>query len=76
MPDWVGPEAQVRARLGGKDTTAQVDPGAFTRAMIKAAMANGAALRIGYRGGLVLAGDGRRSAAPSSTASTHRPMPS
>jgi glycine/D-amino acid oxidase-like deaminating enzyme len=59
MPGWVGPEAQVRARLGGKDTTAQVDPGAFTRAMIEAAMANGAALRIGTVERLVLAGDGR-----------------
>ena len=57
-PAWVGAEAAVHARLGGPATTAQIDPGAFTRAMLDAAVAEGARLVEGRVTGVSF--DGRR----------------
>ena len=56
-PDWVGPSAAIRGRLGTTATTAQVDPGAFTHAMMEAAKARGAELRPGVVDGLLQRGD-------------------
>src|SRR3954471_1984268 len=47
QPDGIGRSAAIRGRVGTIATTAQVDPGAFTRAMIEAAKAQGAELRLG-----------------------------
>lgn len=55
---WLGSQAVVQGRLGGEATTAQVHPALFTRGMMQAAVAAGAALRIGRVGGMVLNGDG------------------
>jgi glycine/D-amino acid oxidase-like deaminating enzyme len=57
-PDWLGPEAAVHAQLGSTRTTAQVDPAAFTEAMMAAAVAAGARLQIGTVTGLAFAADG------------------
>ena len=43
-PAWLDEAAAVHGRLGGTETTAQIDPGGFTRAMVEAAVANGAKL--------------------------------
>ena len=53
-PAWLAPEAAVHARLGTRDTTAQIDPAAFTKAMLNAALAMGAELRIGTVTGVAL----------------------
>jgi glycine/D-amino acid oxidase-like deaminating enzyme len=45
--DWLSAEVTVHQRLGSTKTTAQVDPGKFTGAMMTAAQARGAELRIG-----------------------------
>ena len=52
-PDWLAGSAAVHARLGTAETTAQVDPAAFTGAMMRAALAGGARLTIGTVTGLV-----------------------
>ncbi len=57
-PNWLAPEAVVQARLGTTASTAQVDPAAFTRAMMKAATGLGARLRIGEAEGVALSADG------------------
>jgi glycine/D-amino acid oxidase-like deaminating enzyme len=44
---WLSDRVALRQRLGGPETTAQVHPGRFTKAMMGAAEANGAELRIG-----------------------------
>jgi len=56
--DWLSPGVTVDQRLGSTKTTAQIHPGAFTAAMMQAAEAEGAALRLGRVTGVV-----RRSAA-------------
>ena len=59
-PGWVSPEVAIDRRLGSTGTTAQVHPAAFTSAMMRAAMARGAELRLGRatellrRGGRVI----------------------
>jgi glycine/D-amino acid oxidase-like deaminating enzyme len=53
-PDWLAPEAIVHQRLGTTATTAQVDPAAFTKAMMDAAIGRGARLRIGAASALEL----------------------
>ncbi len=60
-PDWLAEESAVHARLGNAETTAQVDPAAFTRAMMDAAIAHGADLRIATVTGLTFADDGAAS---------------
>ena len=59
-PDWLGPETAVHGQLGTQDSTAQVHPGAFTKAMMGAAEARGARLRVGAVEGVTLDGDGAR----------------
>jgi glycine/D-amino acid oxidase-like deaminating enzyme len=59
-PGWLAPEARVRQRLGTPDTTAQVSPAEFTQGMMDAAIARGAAVRIGTVTGLERSPDQRR----------------
>jgi glycine/D-amino acid oxidase-like deaminating enzyme len=54
---WLSEDVVVQHRLGSTDTTAQVHPGAFTAALMRAAQAQGAALRLGEVTG-VLGGPG------------------
>ncbi len=60
-PGWLGSEAAVHARLGTTETTAQVDPAAFTKGLMAAAIDRGAQLQIGCVTSITLAAD--RSAA-------------
>ena len=57
-PDWLAGDAAVHARLGTAETTAQVNPAAFTGAVMRAALAAGARLTIGTVTGLVQGADG------------------
>jgi glycine/D-amino acid oxidase-like deaminating enzyme len=50
---WLAEHASVGRRLGTPDTTAQVQPAAFTAAMMHAARAAGAELRLGCVTGVV-----------------------
>jgi glycine/D-amino acid oxidase-like deaminating enzyme len=50
---WLSADVSVSQRLGSTKTTAQVHPGKFTAAMMRAAQAQGAALRLGRVTGLV-----------------------
>ena len=52
-PGWVSPDVAITGQLGPAGTTAQVQPGAFTGAMMHAAQERGAALRIGRATGLL-----------------------
>lgn len=47
MASWLAPEAARRDRIGSTDTTAQIDPEAFTVTLIEAAQFQGARLTIG-----------------------------
>jgi glycine/D-amino acid oxidase-like deaminating enzyme len=58
--DWLSQDVLLSQRLGGTDTTAQVHPAAFTRAMLHAAEANGAEIRIGRATGLLRSHGGDR----------------
>jgi glycine/D-amino acid oxidase-like deaminating enzyme len=60
LPDWVAPDALLQQRLGSPATTAQVDPAAFTRGMMDAAIDRGAQLQIGCVSGLARSSDERR----------------
>jgi glycine/D-amino acid oxidase-like deaminating enzyme len=51
--EWVSDHVAVGRRLGSPDTTAQVHPAQFTAAMMRAAEAKGAELRVGRVTGLV-----------------------
>jgi glycine/D-amino acid oxidase-like deaminating enzyme len=53
---WLAPAVAIDRRLGSPRTTAQVDPRAFTAAMMRAAIARGAELRQGCVGGVVTEG--------------------
>ena len=55
--DWLSPEVTVDRRLGAADSTAQVHPARFTEAMLRAAQARGASLRIGQVTGLLRRGE-------------------
>jgi glycine/D-amino acid oxidase-like deaminating enzyme len=59
-PDWLAPDAAVHQRLGTPATTAHVDPAAFTRGMLDAAIDRGARLHAGCVGGLARSPDGSR----------------
>ncbi len=52
---WVSDTVAVGHRLGSSETTAQVHPAAFTKAMMRAAEDHGAKLRIGTVTGIVQA---------------------
>jgi glycine/D-amino acid oxidase-like deaminating enzyme len=54
---WLSAVVKVHQRLGSTDTTAQVHPGKFTQAIMKAAQAQGAELRIGRVTGVVRQGN-------------------
>jgi glycine/D-amino acid oxidase-like deaminating enzyme len=60
LPDWLAPSARLTQRLGSPATTAQVDPAAFTRGMMDAAIERGARLQIGRVTGVERSPDGRR----------------
>lgn len=51
-PDWLGGGAAVHGQLGTPASTAQIDPAAFTHAMMAAAIANGARLVTGCAEGI------------------------
>jgi glycine/D-amino acid oxidase-like deaminating enzyme len=51
--DWLAPGVSVHRRLGSPETTAQVHPGRFTKAMMRAAEAQGARLRSGRVTGIL-----------------------
>jgi glycine/D-amino acid oxidase-like deaminating enzyme len=51
--DWLSPEVTVGQALGTPETTAQVHPDQFTAAMMRAAEAQGATLRLGRVTGLL-----------------------
>jgi glycine/D-amino acid oxidase-like deaminating enzyme len=57
---WLSERVEVGRRLGNKTTTAQLDPAAFTRGMMRAAEAHGAELRQGRVTGLVTENGGVR----------------
>ena len=52
---WVSDTVAISQRLGSRETTAQVHPGAFTKAMMRAAEDNGARLIAGEVTGIVQA---------------------
>ncbi len=54
---WLARDIAIDQKLGTPTTTAQIDPAAFTRGLMRAAEANGATLRRGRVTGLVRAGD-------------------
>jgi glycine/D-amino acid oxidase-like deaminating enzyme len=53
---WLSDNVRISRQLGSTHTTAQVHPGAFTAAMMQAAQAQGAELRLGRVAGLVQTG--------------------
>src|ERR1700674_5301034 len=55
--DWLGDGVTLNHRLGSAETTAQVHPGRFTAAMMRAAQAQGAELRRGRVTGVVRGDD-------------------
>ena len=52
-PGWISPDVSIAGRIGSTATTAQVDPAAFAVAMMRAAEAKGAELRLGEAEGLL-----------------------
>jgi glycine/D-amino acid oxidase-like deaminating enzyme len=54
--DWLSPDVVVQQRLGSAETTAQVHPGQFTAAVMRAAEAEGAELRLGKVTGIIREG--------------------
>ena len=54
--DWLSNQVSVNQRLGSTETTAQVHPAKFTAAVMQAAQAQGAALRLGGVTGVVRRG--------------------
>jgi glycine/D-amino acid oxidase-like deaminating enzyme len=59
-PDWLGAETAIHGQLGTEASTAQVHPGDFTKAMMRAAESHGAMLRLGAVAGVMLAAGGTR----------------
>lgn len=59
-PDWLGSETAIHGQLGTPRSTAQVHPGDFTKAMMRAAEAHGATLRHGAVDGMVFAEEGKQ----------------
>src|SRR5215211_4930412 len=54
--DWLSQRVAVGRRLGSPETTAQVHPAAFTRAMMRVAETQGAAVRLGRVTGVATSG--------------------
>ena len=59
--NWLSAGVTVNQRLGSTETTAQVHPGKFTAAMMRAAQAHGAELRLGRATGVLRRGAGAAS---------------
>jgi len=57
-PDWLSEACAVGGAIGDTQTTAQIHPQRFTRALVDAALAQGATLRTGAVDGLALSRDG------------------
>lgn len=57
LPRWISSDVEITGRLGSRNTTAQVDPAAFTTGMMHAAQGHGAELRLGTATGLLRRGD-------------------
>jgi glycine/D-amino acid oxidase-like deaminating enzyme len=57
---WLADDVVLDRRLGTTETTAQVHPGEFTKAMMRQAEAHGAELRLGEVRGIALREDGSR----------------
>ena len=55
---WLSPNVTLTGQIGSPDTTALVEPHAFTTGLMRAAEANGAALKTGTVAGLVRAANG------------------
>ena len=55
-PTWISPDVAIAGRIGTSATTAQVNPAAFTTAMMRAAEARGAKLLLGETEGLLRRG--------------------
>jgi glycine/D-amino acid oxidase-like deaminating enzyme len=53
---WISPDVEINGRLGSTGTTAQVHPASFTNAMMRAAQARGAELRLARVTGLLRRG--------------------
>jgi glycine/D-amino acid oxidase-like deaminating enzyme len=60
IADWLAVEASRRRRIGSPETTAQIDPEAFTTCLIETARSRGAQLIIGTVAGLRTLRDGSR----------------
>jgi glycine/D-amino acid oxidase-like deaminating enzyme len=58
--DWLSPGVAVDRQLGSTETTAQVHPGKFAAALMRAAAAHGAELRLGRVTGVVRRSSGAR----------------
>jgi glycine/D-amino acid oxidase-like deaminating enzyme len=56
--DWLSPWVSIDRRLGSTETTAQVHPGKFTTAMMRAAQAQGAELHLGQVTRIIRRGPG------------------
>ena len=56
-PDWVGREAAVHGQIGTTESTAQVHPALFTKALMEAAIGDGAALKLGCVEGITFSDD-------------------
>lgn len=54
-PDWLDGDCAVYAMLGNVETTAQIHPGHFTRALMDKAIAQGARMRLGRVNGIEFA---------------------
>ena len=59
-PSWLGKNSVVYRQLGSPDSTAQLQPAAFTTAMMSEAIDNGATLLEGCVDGLAFGPDGQR----------------
>lgn len=60
LATWLTPDAAHRSRLGTRATTAQLDPAAFTRALVDAAVARGARVVTAVVAGVETTVDGSR----------------
>ena len=61
--DWLSDDATVYGRLGTEETTAQVDPAAFTQGLLAAAVERGARLESGSVAEIMTSADGSRATA-------------
>jgi glycine/D-amino acid oxidase-like deaminating enzyme len=60
LVSWLAGEASRRSRIGTRDTTAQIDPAAFTKTLIETATSRGAHLTVGTVSGVRMSRERRR----------------